>query len=35
MAFEYDDYMDAIDEDGLYEEIYNLKNLFRREKCDY
>jgi len=25
MAFEYDDYMDAIDEDGLYEEIYNLK----------
>jgi len=25
MAFEYDDFMDAIDEEGLYEEIYKLK----------
>jgi len=25
MAFEDDDYMDAIDEEGLYEEISNLK----------
>ena len=25
MAFEDDDYMDAIDEEGFYEEISNLK----------
>ena len=31
MDFEDDDYMDAIDADGLYEEISNL-NIFLEEK---
>ena len=31
MAFEDDDFLDAIDEEGLYEEIYKLK-IFLEEK---
>jgi len=31
MAFEDDDYMDAIDVDGFYEEIYRLKTCLKEK----